>query len=367
MHHFCTYFDVNYLTRGLALYRSLVRHLAHPFTLWVLCFDETTLEILTALRLPGLRLISVGEFERGDQELQAARLNRSLIEYYWTCTPSLPLWILAVDPGVDQITYLDADLLFFSSPEPVFEESGDHSILLVKHRYAAAHENLAPVAGIYNVELLTFRRDPSALAALRWWRERCIEWCYARPEDGRFGDQKYLSDWPARFSGVHVLRHTGAGVAPWNAARYELRHEGGRVYADRAPLIFYHFHGFMWLTDWICVMDRNGYQIPWEYTALVYRPYLHALHEALEEVRREHPGFDAGFTSVSVRELLQFVEQRKTLCARRSGTRLDLRKVFRGIRWADLGPLGQQILGMTARFGGRGARKLLGASAASRR
>ena len=32
------------------------------------------------------------------------------------------------------------------------------------------------------------------LKALKWWRDRCLEWCYARIEDGKFGDQFYIED-----------------------------------------------------------------------------------------------------------------------------------------------------------------------------
>ena len=36
---YCTYFDHNYLSRGLALYHSLQRH-APGARLWVLCLSE---------------------------------------------------------------------------------------------------------------------------------------------------------------------------------------------------------------------------------------------------------------------------------------------------------------------------------------
>jgi hypothetical protein len=50
--HYATYFDRHYLTRGLALYRSLVRH-SRPFALWVLCLDKETHRTLS--RRPGER------------------------------------------------------------------------------------------------------------------------------------------------------------------------------------------------------------------------------------------------------------------------------------------------------------------------
>ena len=39
---------------------------------------------------------------------------------------------------INLITYLDADLLFYSSFEPIFNEIGNSSIAIIEHRFAKA-------------------------------------------------------------------------------------------------------------------------------------------------------------------------------------------------------------------------------------
>src|SRR3989304_6037026 len=204
MLHFCTYFDRNYLAQGLTLYRSLMEH-AGPFTLWVLCFDDPARDVLSRLNLANLRPVSLQEFEKGDEALQNAKRNRSRVEYYFTCTPSWLLYLLGRHP--EKLRHLEAAF------------------------------------GIYNVGLLTFGNDLRGKSCLQWWRDRCLEWCGDRPENGRFADQKYLDDWPGRFDGVVVLQHKGAGLAPWNHMNYMVRIQNGEIAVDGNPLIFYHFQG----------------------------------------------------------------------------------------------------------------------------
>src|SRR6202011_2806436 len=104
MRYFCTYFDHNYLARALVLYDSLKRNCA-DFKLWMLCMDEESYAALEKLKLPEVGLISLSELERDDPLLRQAKTNRSPLEYYFTCTPSLPLFILGRNPDVDLITY----------------------------------------------------------------------------------------------------------------------------------------------------------------------------------------------------------------------------------------------------------------------
>ncbi len=118
---YCTYFDHNYLSRGLALYRSLRRH-APNSRLWVLCLSAECHRILVALDLPGIVPVRLADFEAADSELAATRADRTIVEYYFTCSPAWMLYVLAREADAEWVTYLDGDLYFFASPEAVYEE-----------------------------------------------------------------------------------------------------------------------------------------------------------------------------------------------------------------------------------------------------
>jgi len=252
LNQFVTLFDSRYLSRGLALYRSLERHCG-DFTLRAVCMDAESAVLLRRLAPDRLEVIELAELEAHDTGLRAVRNNRSTVEYFWTATPCVCLLALEREPDLPAVTYLDADLLFFNSPDAIFSELDDQSILLVPHRWAPEHrrhetgDGTSDEAwGIFNVQFMTFRRDAKAMAALRWWRERCLESCLAAVHPGRFGDQKYLDDWPERFAGVRVLEHVGAGLAPWNVSQYDLGRAHGRIRVDGLELIFHHYQG-LWL------------------------------------------------------------------------------------------------------------------------
>lgn len=291
-YEFCTLFDKNYLLKGLALYESLSRH-ATDFRLWVLCMDDEVFSVLHALSLEKMCLISLGDFE--DDEMRAIRPSRTSGEYCWTCTPSLPLYLLDQHPELELITYLDADLFFYSDPSPIFEEFADASIGMVEHRYSHDAQEMSEKYGTYNVECMMFRNDERGREALTWWRDRCIEWCFARIEDGKWADQKYLEDWPERFSGVRILRHKGIGLAPWNIRQHVIISADGGVHVDEVPLVFYHFHQFSFFDD------GESYRPAWSAWGLtqthldaIYRPYAEAHRRMLAVVRAVDPEWNHG-------------------------------------------------------------------------
>ena len=297
LRHFCTHFLTNYLVKGLTLYRSLERNCAN-FVLHIVCLDDSGYDILRRLDLPHARLIRRVDFENAD--LLSVKPTRSIAEYCWTCTPAVPKYVLEHSPDIEAINYLDADLFFYSSPEPIFEELGADSVMIVEHRFSPRFVEYV-VNGKYNVQWLTFRRDDRGLAVLNWWYDRCIEWCFYKLEADRMGDQKYLDCWTTKFEGVHELQHIGGGVGPWNFANYRFSEQGGRLMVDDLPVIFFHFHSFRHLSDGTCIPVNQMYLQDGPFPESIWKPYLAGLERSLAEVRRVHPGFDQGLEQVEAR------------------------------------------------------------------
>ncbi|MDR1490230.1 MAG: glycosyl transferase [Desulfovibrio sp.] len=239
--HFCTYFDHNYLPRGMVMLESLHEYCPQAHV-HVLCLSEECHTALAKLDYPHVTLNRLGELETADKELFAVKNTRSLIEYYFTITPCLP-WHLLTVQGLSEITYLDADMLFFSSPEPLFNEAGDASVILTPHRFPDPLKHLE-VYGLFNVSWLTFRNTESGRACLAWYRDACLAWCGDRLENGRFADQKYLDHFPGRFGSTHAIRHPGAGLAPWNMSDAQVEEGEGGFSTCGVPLVFYHAQGF---------------------------------------------------------------------------------------------------------------------------
>ena len=287
MRHFCTYFDAHYLLRGLTLFRSLQRH-APDFTLWVLCCDEASFQALQTLDLPNLRPIRLAEIERFEPRLCQIKDRRTRVEYLWTLSPIWPLFLFQRQPDIELVTYLDADLFFYSSPEPLFDEMDDNSIAITEHRFPEKSRYME-CNGVYNVGYLSFRRDDNSLSCLNYWREQCLEWCYDRTEAGRYGDQKYLDEWPQRFAGVRVLKHEGAAIAPWNWTSYRFEKHGDALTSNGEPLIFFHFHGLKFLNSWLYDAFYSGYlhgEMPPPLRRWIFGPYLRAMIETARWARR---------------------------------------------------------------------------------
>lgn len=267
--HYVTLFDSSFLPQGLALHRSMLRH-AGDFRLWIIAMDPLTGETLRALDLPNVTVLDLADVETSS--LLSVKDDRTRGEYCWTLTPFSPSIVLDRDSTATRVTYIDADLWFAASPAPIFDEldASGKSVLITDHSYSPDYDQ-SEESGRFCVQFMPFARD-GGQEVLAWWQDRVIEWCYARVEDGRFGDQKYLDDWPERFAdAVHVLQDEAATQAPWNAQRFN---------PGRARI--FHFHELRTMTPH--EVRLGHYRIPAGTIHSIYQPYLADLAEALSRL-----------------------------------------------------------------------------------
>lgn len=277
--HFCTLFNKNYLAHFLSLYESLEQHLA-SFHVYALCMDNESYERLSKMSLANLTVITQSEFEFNDEALLLAKSNRTVVEYFFTCSPSLPIYVLKKFIDVDLITYLDADLYFFSTPEPLFEELGNNSIGIIAHKFYGLNKRFKKY-GEYNVGWLSFKRDEQGMDCLNRWRNQCNEWCYDKLEFDRFADQKYLDQWPSIYkNSLMILENKGANVGPWNINRHHISTNNEKqILIDDKILIFYHFASFKQIKPWLFKTNCSRF-LTWSGRVLrknVYGYYLKRL------------------------------------------------------------------------------------------
>jgi len=234
--------------------------------------DRRAHEVLSRLALPDVSLLLVDDVETDG--LRQVKPSRTRGEYCWTLTPFTPRFVFDADPLAQRVTYLDADTWLVRDPRPVFDEfeASGKSVLITEHAYAPEYDQ-CHASGRYCVQFMTFNRE-SGEAVRQWWAQRCLEWCHARLEDGKFGDQMYLNDWTARFPDeVHVLGRQSSMQAPWNTLRFA-----------PSDAVLFHFHGLRLLRgDRLLLTDHYRINPPTYRT--IYRPYMDDFRAALKALR----------------------------------------------------------------------------------
>lgn len=298
MNYYCTLFDSFYLSKGLAMYESLKAN-AKEFHLFIFAFDNLSLEILKLMNPDSVTVIPLIEFE--SPELLSIKDTRTKAEYCWTCTPSVISYSIEKF-NLPECTYIDADLFFYSDPEVLINEMRENKkgVLITEHRFSflpALHG--LKRAGRFCVQFLTIKNDPASLGVLDLWRRQCIDWCYARYEDGKFGDQKYLEEWPQKYDNVHILRNHGGGMAPWNIEQYILNSDEGKITGTfkrdgkKYDLVFYHFQYVKLISE--DSFDIGWYHIPGKAKNILYRPYLDKLVAIEKRLNELYIGYNTIF------------------------------------------------------------------------
>lgn len=266
MMNFCTLYDSNYISKGIALYLSIVNY-TDDFTMYVMAMDRKCEEMLKELNFPHIIVECLDD--NTTPELLKAKGNRSRAEFCWTCG-SYVTYTFLVKYDLSNITYLDSDLMFFASPKIIFDE------LETKNASVGLSPHFIPhnATGKYCVQYCYFNKDKDGLAALTWWKDECLKWCYSQIEDGKYGDQMYLDHMPIMFNNVYDIDHRGTGMAYWNEFAYKYTKDSiihkGTIY----PYVFFHYSGFSisWKDNEVVV--KECYPVSKKLREYFVKPYI---------------------------------------------------------------------------------------------
>ena len=311
-YNFYTFFDKNFFYKGLALYRSLQKTCS-DFVLFVLCGDEITFDLLYKMNLNNVKSITLQELEKEDTDLLSIKNTRTHIEYLWTTKASLALFLFKKYPQLETLSYLDADLYFFSDPRPLFDELNNDFILITKSDVSVEYKRLLPQAP-YNTQFIIFKNHPESIKVLEWWRKKLIERCYGRPSGILFkrnknmqgADQIYLTNWVNQFRGIHVLQNQKLCLLPLNVNKYNISYKNNNIYADETKIIFYHFHSFEINSETMFTLADGAYRINESALKLIYHPYIEEIKSIIKEIRHLKPDFNYGFMPMTVQRRLRY-------------------------------------------------------------
>ncbi len=297
--HFVTYADGNYLGKLKALHASLVRH-AGPFKLHVLAWDQKVMDWCAgASSVNGWR---ADDYLDWRTELAVDKLPgppRSRVEHMWTVAPQFISDIMdraendyTPSTNGEPVTYLDADLYCFSSPEPVFSEIGGAPAAFVGHNFATTEQAAAlgaPIPtpeshlkfGRYNVGMVHF----AAPAIAQRWAALVRAWCcdrLAQTQEGRwiYADQTYLEILREEFSEAIEIKNVAAAPGPWGIHAHPLEARDGVIHFGGRPVVFFHFSSLVEADHGQLQYTRPEYAVSNEQKATIYAPYLDALARA---------------------------------------------------------------------------------------
>jgi len=235
--NYCTYFDKNFLVQGLTCIHTLKKYNRNSF-FYILALDSETQLKLENLNLSFIKVISLNLLLQKFSILRKEKKKRNLNEFFFLLTPFL-IFFLLKHQKINHVSYVDADLIFFSKIIKIKKLFKKNDILASYHDY---NQNKV-TTGKYNVGFLVFKNNKRVLSQVHVWMKQCI---ISTTVDGSYsniicGDQKYLENWEKnkkiKFSGIKVRNFN---IGAWNITEKKFSKKNGMLMCDNSKLYCIH-------------------------------------------------------------------------------------------------------------------------------
>ena len=277
LRHLVTHCDFNYLPRAIVLIESIAKK-SENYVMILVCHDELSYSVMLERSLQNVMLVRLSEIETHFEELSAKKHLIKPIEYIFLLSPFILKFCLE-SLKLEQVVYVDSDICFYSSIDPIFSEIRNSDVGITSHNFPTTLKHLEE-NGKFNVGVLFFRNSKEAVQLLNWWAERCLE--STSIELGSpdvFGDQKYLDSFTTIHPRTHIFKNLGINAAPWNC--HEITFDSNRcININGYDLVCFHFSGVKASKNrFIIGYHRYGIRPKPEIKNHIYRPYVRQLYK----------------------------------------------------------------------------------------
>lgn len=239
----CTIIAKNYVAAARTLCNSFLQF--HPeLRCYVLIVDDHEGYIDPAVE--NFQIVSLSDLQLTD--LPSLCFKYNVVELCTAVKANLLDYLLR-EEKVEQLFYLDPDILVTHSLDDIFGRLNTFDVLLTPHVDENFPEDgLSPNDGtilrygIYNLGFIGV--TPGAGSLLQWWQSKLVDLCIDDPVKGYFVDQKFMNLAPLYFDKVSIEKAPGCNVAFWNLHSRRVKPSADGWLCNDTPLYFYHFSNF---------------------------------------------------------------------------------------------------------------------------
>lgn len=211
--------------------------------------------------LPNNIIIAKDNLKISESQWTDMSFKYDLTEFCTSIKPSVFSYLLE-KTNYEKIIYLDPDIYIYHSLNPIFEILDNHSIVLTPHITTIQNEFNGDRSesgllstGVFNLGFCALKRSLSSKKMISWWHERLGDKCYIDSYDSYYTDQKWMDFLPCFFTSeeLHVSRHLGMNIAPWNFFEREIFVENDILKVRNReenneklnfPVLFVHYSGY---------------------------------------------------------------------------------------------------------------------------
>lgn len=242
----------NYIGLASALQESIYNY-----------YTDLDFYIIVADELDGDENLSSNVFVAKDvlstlnEKWEELSFKYNITEFCTAIKPSSFLFL--AEKGYERICYIDPDILFFNSIQPIFDDLQSYCIYVTPHICKLDssynrnfYEDEIRITGMFNFGFVGIKICEKTIYFLKWWGTQLSTKCYVDDICGMFTDQKMGDYLPVYFNSdeLFISKNIGMNIAPWNSPEREIHRDNNYLFVSyrgenkKYPIIFVHYSGF---------------------------------------------------------------------------------------------------------------------------